>query len=604
MQIAELRDMNARLERQIDPDREKFMREMYEKEVRRTEDYYKKMLEDMREEHALALKTMEKNLSESYSSQIKELKEMIAALHLALNGSKNREKLSRGKRFGRHSEKIDAIVNKETDNDDREDEKDRFDGSGTSGTASSDMPVENPRPDERKKDDDQKAFIAKLQKKFKKMYPDAKVEVRVDYGKQHDYTENAIVHPLSEYFTLKEGEYFVTRNGQIDISRIKVIIMHPARIEEHIYETATVRSADKADYRTSSVLDLDRPVPGCTFGTDMLSYALLEKYCYNVPFDQIVVKLSHLGFRISKSTLGDILHRAIEWLREKMSETWSKAIRLAKYWMMDETPLLVGIVDKTTGEKSYRKKYVWVIRANVMKLVWFVYENGSRGLKAIESYLKDYVGFFTTDGYVVYKVLSGKDIMEGPRRSSCLVHIRRVFIEALGEDQERAMWFIEEIGKLFAIEYHCKKMGMTADERYIERLRKGSTADIMAGIEERLLMYQGLEYAGCGELMTKALRYALAEWQDMKHVLENGNVELSNNLAEQMCKHIKMNLKTASNIGSESSALDNAFMFSLIESCKLNSLSPEKYIRFLLDKLKGSDEQMDKTTLLPCYCSL
>jgi len=81
-------------------------------------------------------------------------------------------------------------------------------------------------------------------------------------------------------------------------------------------------------------------------------------------------------------------------------------------------------------------------------------------------------------------------------------------------------------------------------------------------------------------------------------------VELSNNLAEQMCKHIKMNLKTASNIGSESSALDNAFMFSLIESCKLNGLSPEKYIRFLLDKLKGSDEQMDKTTLLPCYCSL
>lgn len=71
---------------------------------------------------------------------------------------------------------------------------------------------------------------------------------------------------------------------------------------------------------------------------------------------------------------------------------------------------------------------------------------------------------------------------------------------------------------------------------------------------------------GCGGLMAKALKYALAEWPAMKRILEN------------------------------------AFLFSLIESCKLNGLAPEKYIAFLLRQLKEADFNTDKSALLPCYC--
>lgn len=88
-------------------------------------------------------------------------------------------------------------------------------------------------------------------------------EIRTDYSKQKDYTENAIYHSLGEYFTLGEGETFATRDGEIDINLVKVIIRYPEKIEEHIYETATVRSADAEDYRTASRLGLDLPCPGC-----------------------------------------------------------------------------------------------------------------------------------------------------------------------------------------------------------------------------------------------------------------------------------------------------------------------------------------------------
>jgi len=39
--------------------------------------------------------------------------------------------------------------------------------------------------------------------------------------------------------------------------------------------------------------------------------------------------------------------------------------------------------------------------------------------------------------------------------------------------------------------------------------------------------------------MTAALWYITKEWGALKNVLKNGDVELSNNLAEQMMRHKK-----------------------------------------------------------------
>ena len=598
-QIVELKEVIARLEARLDPQREERMRAMYQEEARRTEDFYRKMMDDMRVEHAMDMDRLTKTLTETHELQVKQLKDMIASLQTSLQGSRSRENLARGKRFGRKSEKGDKLDRKDDDN--RGDEKDNFDGTGTSSsgttgdTSASSSGVAKP---------EDKDAIRKLQKMLKRRYPGAEVEIRTDYSKQKDYTDNAVYHSLSEYFTLGEGETFAMRDGKIDINLVKVVIRYPEKYEEHIYETATVRSRNEADYRTASTLGLDLPCPGCCFSTDMLTYIIAEKYCYNKPFEQIVVQLAHQGLRISKSTLGDNIHRVIAWMRNLMTSAWEAAIRRATYWMLDETPLLVGCGDrKEKKEWYYLKKYVWAIRATVMKLVWFVYESGSRGKKAIEPFLKDFIGFYTTDGYVVYKIFDDSG-GGGSKRSACMVHIRRCFVDAVSENRDAAMWFIDEIGKLFAVEYHCKKMGMSANERLVERLKTGSSFDIMAGIEARLKMYESSGYAESGALMTKAVKYALAEWPAMQRILENGTVEISNNLAEQMMRHIKMNLKTASNIGSEESAKDNAFMFSLIESCKLNGLAPEKYLSFLLRKLKDADQYTDKNALLPCFCTV
>lgn len=117
-------------------------------------------------------------------------------------------------------------------------------------------------------------------------------------------------------------------------------------------------------------------------------------------------------------------------------------------------------------------------------------------------------------------------------------------------------------------------------------------------------MYRKTNFTGCGKLLKKALKYAIGEWPAMKRVLECGDVELSNNLNEQMMRRIKMNLKNAGNIGSEQSARHNAFMYSLIESCKMVKRNVEDYLKQLFERFRAARDGDDLTCCLPCYLAL
>lgn len=69
-------------------------------------------------------------------------------------------------------------------------------------------------------------------------------------------------------------------------------------------------------------------------------------------------------------------------------------------------------------------------------------------------------------------------------------------VDALGENHDEAMWFNKEIGKVFAVEYHCKKMGMSAwwsGSRPTVRPISRPTLN-----EAQLKMYEASGYAECG----------------------------------------------------------------------------------------------------------
>lgn len=617
--IAELRDQIDSLTRVNWSQEERLRSDARSRDEMRL--FYENQMENLRKEQREALarlqeehkRQIEETVSAAVSKITKSFEEQISKLIAERDAALLAVKHQRGKRFGGKSERKKGNDDGGTTQDggeNREAEKAEF----VDAAQQRQKEMEKAASESSDTKTGETLDAEKLVKKLKRKHPGAEITVvRVDYSKSKSYMENpddSHYHKLESYFNLSEGEYFRTgKNGQIEKSYLRVLIRHPEKYEEHVYEVAHVRSKDKDEYSTHESINLDRPIPGCMFSKEMLTYILCEKYLYHTPFRQILKKLRNRGLQMSKSVLGEHVHKAISWLREKLQPFWSSLVRKSWILMIDETRTLVGCKAEETDERKYKNKYMWGLRANSVNLAWFLYEDGSRGAEAIRPFLDGFLGFYTTDGYAVYKIFDSKASADESstsekerkgRRSACMVHIRRNLVDAMLEDMSEAKWFIDEIGKLFAIEHYCLKNGLTGHKRLIERLKSGSTADIMKRIEERLEIHRQSNYAGCGDMMKKAVRYALGEWPAMKRVLECGDVELSNNLSEQMMRSIKMNLKNAGNIGSEESAKHNAFMFSVIESCKMNKRSVEGYLKSLLDKLKLSRDGDDLTDLLPC----
>lgn len=588
---AQLQQFEQLLSRQKEEDRAYYEDKMeearacYEQRMEEERQRHEQKLNEERERHRQEVESLKTDFRFQLGSlherldvlqKIASARELSASEMQALARFRQREKYKR-------STEQQRLLNQRNHAEDREKDKEDFDGSSFPDEPSSG--VSTP-------DDASSAGTTASQKSQDKK----KIKPREDFRKNVPYTSNPIYMKLQDYFSLPFDAKFVMRDGEVDVWQMRELVRIPEHYEERFYEVARYRTADGELHSTRS-----RQIPGCCLDDNLIGYILGEHFVYNKPYRQICLQLKSLGLNMGDSTLGRQVHKVIKYFRRKMQSAWEQVLKTANYWMIDETPGLIGCIKD--GIKSYFKRYFWGIKAKMLKLVWFLYENGSRGLNAIKPFLDQFIGFFTTDGYVVYKAYDGENT-PNQTRIACLTHIRRNFVNSLEENRSLSMWFIDEFGRLFGNEYEFKKKGYSAEQIQKERNsdNPASTKSIMSRIRERLENFKQNGYAGCGQLMKKALVYALNEWDAMEKVLQSGVAELSNNLAEQMMRHLKLNLKTCMNIGSEDAACDNAFMYSLIESCHMNGLSPVKYIEYLMASLRTNPA--DTTQLLPCYCKL
>jgi transposase len=520
-------------------------------------------------------KLIQQNRNMSLSLEAKD--RQIADLVIQFKDAIESVKLGRKYRFAPTTEQRRLLNNRNTDK--RAEDKDRFDGSSGSFSGSSDQHTE-----------------------CKKTTPESKRNGKqkpsVTLQKESHYVDETIRHTLDSYYKLPAGARFMNRNGKKDISEYRVIEIQPAKIIEHIYEIASVVMPDGTFVRT---MDTPHVAKRCPFTAKMLSFILCEKYVYHTPINIVKKKLRNMGAVFSKSSLNRYYHIGIEALMDFIGDTLKEEVRNTDYLMIDETCELVGIEPNEEQAKCgqgrvYLKKYLWAFYAKLKNLVCYVYEQGSRSRKVVQDFLKKFCGYISTDGYVAYNIFDDADKHPGIVHVGCWTHCRRLFVEALESDR-RAMYCIDEIGGLFAVELNCTLCGLEPEERKVQREKQ--SVPIMTRLYARAkTMSKDMELMS-NSLMRKAVNYLLNQWNRLRNFILDGRVQISNNLVEQRMKTVKLNLKNCLNIGSERAAKNAAFMHSIFESCALNHISPEGYIEHLFNSI--GQEEVDKRALLPCY---
>lgn len=546
-----------------------------------------KAIEDSNKENSKALVDTINELSvtvENYRKEMELMRKQLDAKDevnrmLANEISNLRLQLedSRKHRFGRTSEQRKLLNNRNLDksalhkseydgSDRKDDDNDKADGNETgSSTTSGSTPAQDSQPS-RRKETAPRAVRTKLK------------------------VDKVVVHEVDEYYTLPEGGRFMNRNGMPDVWEYRVIEHVRAHNVEHVYKVARVKLADGTFANT-----MEHPLKdlGGIFSPELLARLLCLKYDFSMPENRQIRLLAREGIHISNTTLNSYIHNGIAKLKGFIGEVFKGFVQQAEYLMVDETTELVGV--ETKEGKAYRRKYLWAFFAKHMKMVYYHYNNGSRSSDAAKSFLEHFMGTLSTDGYTVYRMFDGED--SKVLHIGCWTHCRRLWVDALPSDRT-AMEIIDSIGDMFMNEDLFRTMKLSGEQ--IKGKRRKLTGPILESIHHKVVMMMQDAKIMANELMRKAVNYTLNQWKSLRNILKDGAAEISNNLCEQRMKPVKLLLKNCMNIGSEDAAENSAFIFSLIESCKLNGIDPQDYLKHLFECiLHGKD--CDKKTLLPCF---
>ena len=97
----------------------------------------------------------------------------------------------------------------------------------------------------------------------------------------------------------------------------------------------------------------------------------------------------------------------------------------------------------------------------------------------------------------------------------------------------------------------------------------------------------------------EAIRYALNHWDGLSQFLDDGRIEIDNNSVERAMRPIALSRKNALFAGSDEGGENWAAVASLIETCKLNAVDPQRYLTGLLTRLVNGWPQARIDALMP-----
>ena len=310
-----------------------------------------------------------------------------------------------------------------------------------------------------------------------------------------------------------------------------------------------------------------------------VAHVLVSRYADHLPLYRQSQILARQGIGIGREVLADWTGTAameIVPVVRRLHEILLASPRL----FTDETTL--PVLDPGRGRT--KKGFAWAIARDDRP--WggrdppaavFHYAPG-RGAKHPQALLAGYRGILQCDGYAAYKTLAAAN--DGVTLAFCWSHARREFIElAKGKTAPIAAEVLQRIAALYAIEAEVR--GQPPEIRLAVRQAKSRP------LVENLFAWLGAQLARLpgGSPTAQATRYALNHRDGLVRFLDDGRIELDTNTVERAIRPICLSRKNALFASGDDGGMRWAAVASLVETCKLNGVDPQRYFTDLLTRL-------------------
>lgn len=206
-------------------------------------------------------------------------------------------------------------------------------------------------------------------------------------------------------------------------------------------------------------------------------------------------------------------------------------------------------------------------------------------------HLHGFVGVLQVDGYAGYKVLAERNAVS---LAFCWSHVRRRFYElAQAGPAPIATEALARIAELYRIEGDIR--GHAPEQR--RAVRQARSRPVVDALEPWLR--EKLALLSQKSKLAEAIRYGLARWQGLTRYIDDGRIEIDNNVVERAIRPIALNRKNALFAGSDGGAEHWATIASLVETCKLNNVEPLRYLADILTRIVEGHPNSQIDDLLP-----
>ena len=333
----------------------------------------------------------------------------------------------------------------------------------------------------------------------------------------------------------------------------------------------------------------------------LVAHVLVSRYADHLPLYRQAQMLARQGVALDRATLAFWVGYAAAEIAPVVRRLREIVLASARVFA-DET--VVPVLDPGRGRTKHG--YFWAIARDDRPwggtdppAVAYRYAPG-RGTEHARALLGSYRGILQCDGYAAYKSLVDPAGVRGPRvLAFCWSHVRRGFYDlARTAAAPIATEALARIAALYRIEADIRGQAAAARRDARQARSRPLVAELHAWFAA------GMAKLPARSPTAEAICYALNHWGGLCQFLDDGRIEIDNNSVERAMRPIALSRKNALFAGSDEGGENWAAVASLIETCKLNGVDPQRYLTRLLTRLVNGWPQARIDALMPWNCAV
>jgi transposase len=379
----------------------------------------------------------------------------------------------------------------------------------------------------------------------------------------------SLLPEVRHVYEVKEKAKLCPRCGSCNLKTVgegkisSLIEYVPARLERHVHVQETL-ACSCGEYMVTADGPI-KPIDGGHYGASLMAHTVVAKCVDSIPLYRMEKQFKRAGLLITRSSLCNLFHQTADALKP-IYQRMLDIMPSYSLVMADETPLPVQ------AEKKVHRGFMWSFINDDYILYRY---SRTRSGETPQMVLKDSVGTLLVDGYSGYNRVCTP---EGRMRAGCWAHARRKFFDA--KDCEKvAEIALEQIKSLYQIEYDAAMLGVMGSEKH-KALRQQRAIPILHDMHKYLSEQSGLHPPKSP--MGKAITYALNNWTELNRFVDDEKLSLDNNASERALRIIAVGRKNYLFAGNDEAAENLAGLYSLIATCELHGINPEKYLADVL----------------------